>query len=70
MPAPARRGRCGWSCALTIDSLGQILGHGPNAGLWSPLDGRIVDLGLHCRVNPSLVNDVLIAIAATRAPTG
>ncbi len=54
----------------TIDSLGQILGHGPNAGLWSPLDGRIVDLGLHCRVNPSLVNDVLIAIAATRAPTG
>lgn len=54
----------------TIDSLGQILGHGPNAGPWSPLDGRIVDLGLHCRVNPSLVNDVLIAIAATHTPTG
>jgi hypothetical protein len=49
----------------TIDALGPILGYTPAAGPWSPLDGRIVDLGLHCRVNPSIRNDVLITIAAT-----
>lgn len=48
----------------TIDALGQILGHAAGAGPWSPLDGRIVDLGLHCRVDPALGNEVLIAIAA------
>jgi len=53
----------------TIDALGQILGHAPAAGPWSPLDGRIVDLGLHRRVNPSMGNDILIAIAATHATT-
>jgi hypothetical protein len=51
----------------TIDALGQILGHAPAAGPWSPLDGRIIDLGLHCRVNPSIGHDVIIAIAATRS---
>lgn len=51
----------------TIDALGQILGHAPTAGLWSPLDGRIVDLGLHCRADQSMGNDVLIVIAATHA---
>ena len=50
-----------------IDAMGQILGHAPTASSWSPLDGRIVDLGLHCRVNPSIGNDVIIAIAATRS---
>jgi hypothetical protein len=54
----------------TIDALGQILGRAPAAGPWSPLDGRIVDLGLHCRVNLSMGNDVLIAIAATSATPG
>ena len=49
----------------TIDALGQILGHAPAAAPWAPLDGRIVDLGLHCRVDPAMGNDVLIAIAAT-----
>lgn len=49
----------------TIDALGPILGYTPSAGPWSPLDGRIVDLGLHCRVNPSMGNDVIITIAAT-----
>ena len=48
-----------------IDALGQILGNAPAAGTWSPLDGRIVDLGLHCRVDPAMANDVLIAITAT-----
>jgi hypothetical protein len=50
----------------TIDALGQILGHGAGSAPWSPLDGRIVDLGLHCRVDPALGNEVLIAIAAQR----
>jgi hypothetical protein len=49
----------------TIDALGPILGYTPSAGPWSPLDGRIVDLGLHCRVNPPMGNDVIITIAAT-----
>lgn len=48
-----------------IDALGQILGNAAAASPWSPLDGRIVDLGLHCRVDPAMANDVLIAIAAT-----
>jgi hypothetical protein len=48
----------------TIDALSKILGHAPAAAAWAPLDGRIVDLGLHCRVDPLIGNDVLIAIAA------
>jgi hypothetical protein len=42
-----------------------ILGYTASAGPRSPLDGRIVDLGLHRRVNPSMGNDVIITIAAT-----
>jgi hypothetical protein len=49
-----------------IDALGQILGHTPAAGPWAPLDGRIVDLGLHRRVDPRIANEVLITIAAQR----
>jgi hypothetical protein len=60
---PARNWLTLWK--PTIDALGPILGYTPAAGPWSPLDGRIVDLGLHCRVNPSIRNDVLITIAAT-----
>lgn len=52
----------------TIDALGHILGHAPAAGPWAPLDGRIVNLGLHCRVDPSMGNDLLIAIAARHIP--
>jgi hypothetical protein len=52
-----------------IDALGQILGRAPGAGPWSPLDGRIVDLGLHCRVKPSIANDVIIDIAVAGGPT-
>ena len=53
----------------TIDALGQILGHTPTAAPWAPLDGRIVDLGLHRCVDPAMGNDVLIAITAQRAHT-
>lgn len=52
-----------------IDALGQILGHAPAAGSWSPLDGRIVDLGMHCRVEPAMGNDVHVAIGATHIRT-
>jgi hypothetical protein len=47
----------------TIDSLGQILGRDPAAGPWAPLDGRIIELGLHCSVDPNIGHDVFIAIA-------
>jgi hypothetical protein len=50
-----------------IDALGKMLGHAGVPDSWSPLDGRIVDLGLHCRVDPTMRNDVLIAIAAEGA---
>ena len=53
----------------TIDALGQILGRAPGAGHWAPLDGRIVDLGLHCRVDPALGNHVVIAIAGAHIRT-
>jgi len=48
----------------TIDALGQILGYTPGRGPWHPLDGRIVDLGLHCQVDPGMGNEILIVIAA------
>jgi hypothetical protein len=38
----------------TIDALGPVLCYTPAGGPWSPLDGRIVDLGLHRSVNPSI----------------
>jgi hypothetical protein len=41
----------------TIDALGKILGQGPSApGLarWAGASSRIVDLGLHRRVDPAL----------------
>jgi len=61
---PSRNWLSLWKPA--IDALGQILGHAPTTAPWAPLDGRIVDLGLHCRVDPLMGNDVLIAIAAQR----
>ena len=51
-----------------IDALGPILGQAPGAGPWSPLDGRIIDLGMHRHVDPGLGNDILIAIAARHVP--
>lgn len=63
---PARNWMSLWKPA--IDALGPILGHAPSAGRWAPLDGRIVDLGLHCQVDPGLGNHVVIAIAVARIP--
>lgn len=50
----------------TIDALGRILGHAPGARPWAPLDGRVVDLGLHRGVDPMMGSEVVIAIAAQR----
>jgi hypothetical protein len=48
----------------TFDALDPLLGRtGPDRD-WHPRDGRIVDLGLHVDVDPSLGNDV----AAMSAP--
>jgi hypothetical protein len=47
-----------------IDALGKILGRAPTAARWSTLDDRIVDLGLHCQVDPRMSNDAVIAIGA------
>jgi hypothetical protein len=48
----------------TIDSLGPILGREPGNQQWNIKDGRIVDLGLHCVVDPHIGNEVVIAIRA------
>jgi hypothetical protein len=47
----------------TIDALGPLLGFADPRRQWHPRDGRIVELGMHCRVDPMLGNDVHIAIA-------
>ncbi len=59
---PSRNWLTLWKPA--IDALGPILGYTLEAGSWSPLDGRIVDLGLHRRVDLSMANAVAITIAA------
>jgi hypothetical protein len=51
-----------WS---TIDGLGPLLGQSPAAPEFRPRDGRIVDLGLHCAVDPDLDTDVVIGLRAT-----
>jgi|tagenome__1003787_1003787.scaffolds.fasta_scaffold20938915_2 hypothetical protein len=48
----------------TIDALGQILGSTSPGQSWHPQDGRIVELGLHRRVEQALGNEVLITIKA------
>jgi hypothetical protein len=53
----------------SIDALSQILGHSSLTRSWSPQDGRIVDLGLHCRVDAAVGNDILISIAAGNVGT-
>jgi hypothetical protein len=58
----------------TIDALDRILGRTMPQRKWNPRDGRIVELGLHCRIDPMLGNDVTIAIEAAviegAPPTG
>jgi hypothetical protein len=51
----------------TIDALDPILGQTIPQHPWHPRDGRIVELGLHHRLEPTLKNDVLISISATAA---
>jgi hypothetical protein len=50
-----------WS---TIDGLGPLLGQSPADP--HPRDGRIVDLGLHRTVDPTLGDDVVIGLRARR----
>jgi hypothetical protein len=52
----------------TIDALGAILGRDDGAREWNARDGRIIDLGLHCVVDPGLRDEVWIAIRASPAP--
>jgi hypothetical protein len=47
----------------TIDALDPLLGRTRTDRDWHPMDGRIVDLGLHVVVEPSLGHDVVVAIA-------
>jgi hypothetical protein len=49
----------------TIDALGQILGHESPRRPWSPCDGRVVELGLHCRVDAMAGNAVAISISVS-----
>lgn len=51
----------------TIDALDPLLGRTRPERDWHPRDGRIVDLGLHVTIDPSLGNDVLVAITTEAA---
>lgn len=51
----------------TIDALDPLLGRTRADRAWHPRDGRIVDLGLHVEVDPSLGHEIVVAIAATAA---
>ena len=46
----------------TLDGLGPLLGQSPAHPQYHPRDGRIVDLGLHCSVDPGLGTDVAIGL--------
>lgn len=52
----------------TIDALDPLLGPTRPGQDWHPRDGRITNLGLHLSTDPTLGNDVVIAISA--APAG
>jgi len=47
----------------TIDSLDPLLGSTVPGQPWHPQQGRIVELGLHCRVEPQRGQHVAITIA-------
>jgi hypothetical protein len=49
----------------TIDALDLLLGRTRPDRAWHPRDGRVVDLGLHCAVDGTLANDVIIGIRAS-----
>lgn len=48
----------------TIDALDPLLGRTREERDWHPRDGRISNLGLHLRIDPSLGNDIIVSIAA------
>jgi hypothetical protein len=48
-----------------IDSLDQLLGRTRPDRDWHPRDGRIVELGLHCRTRADRDNKITIALGAT-----
>ncbi|MFI0366489.1 hypothetical protein ACH35V_01335 [Actinomadura sp. 1N219] len=48
----------------TIDALGKVLGRTAPDRPWHPRDGRIVQLGLSTRTDPSLGNNVVLRIHA------
>ena len=52
----------------TIDAFGTLLGSTTPERSWNPRDGRITELGLHVRMDPSLGHPVNIAIHARPAP--
>lgn len=52
----------------TIDALDPILGRTYTEREWHPKDGRIVELGLHCAVDPSVRHHVRLAIRASSVP--
>jgi hypothetical protein len=47
----------------TIESLDPLLGSSGPGEQWHPRDGRIVELGLHCRVEPDRGDHVYITVA-------
>lgn len=49
----------------TIDALERLLGRTRRDRDWHPREGRITQLGLHCTVDDTLGNEVLIALAAS-----
>lgn len=51
----------------TIDALERLLGRSTPERRWHPRDGRIVELGLHSRVDPAAGHDVVIVIDAATA---
>ncbi len=48
----------------TIDSLSPLLGRSPSNLPWDPCDGRIVELGMHLTVDPTVRYEVMVGIAA------
>lgn len=50
----------------TIDALDPILRPAAPRRSWNPRDGRVIELGLHCRIDAALGNDVIVTIGASQ----
>ena len=53
----------------TIGALDPLLGRTRSDRDWHPRDGRITELGLHCTIDQTIGNEVIIEIAARVAPS-